>query len=75
MPGRHQGDTKAFSELNFAEQAKSITAQINVVQAAIEHHVEHSTRKQETIDKCKAQIERLTKRLNDKYPKDKQPAA
>ena len=37
MAGRHKGDTKEFCALTFAEQAKSITATINDLQAAIEH--------------------------------------
>jgi hypothetical protein len=74
MSGHHQGGTKAFGELTFAEQSKSITAQINVVQAAIKHHIEHSPCKQKTIDKCKAQIARLADRLNNKYPDDNQSA-
>ena len=72
MAVRHQGDMKEFRELSFAEQAKSITATINNLQAAIEHHVEHSPRRLETIDletieKCLAQIERLGQRLRRTY--------
>src|SRR5208337_3230742 len=58
MAVRHQGDMKEFRELSFAEQAKSITATINNLQAAIEHHVEHSPLRLETIEKSLAQIER-----------------
>jgi hypothetical protein len=67
MAGRHKGDTKEFRELTFAEQAKSITATINNLQAAIEHHVEHSPRRTETIEKCLAQVDRLTRRLQSSY--------
>lgn len=67
MAGRHKGDTKEFRELSFAEQAKSITATINNLQAAIEHHVEHSPRRLETIEKCLAQVNRLVHRLRDSY--------
>jgi hypothetical protein len=67
MAVRHQGDTKEFRELSFAEQAESITATINNLQAAIEHHVEHSPRRLETIEKCLAQIERLGQRLRGAY--------
>jgi len=67
MAVRHQGDTKEFRELSFAEQAKSITATINNLQAAIEHHVEHSPRRLETIEKCLAQIERLGQRLRGTF--------
>ena len=67
MAVRHQGDTKEFRELSFAEQAKSITATIKNLQAAIEHHVEHSPCRSETIEKCLAQIERLGQRLRGTY--------
>jgi hypothetical protein len=67
MSGRHQGNTKEFRALTFAEQAKSITATINNLQAAIEHHINHSPQKQDTIDKCLAQIERLQQRLRSTY--------
>ena len=67
MTGRHKGGTKEFRELTFAEQAKSITATINNLQAAIEHHVEHSLRRIETIEKCLAQVDRLSRRLRDSY--------
>ena len=63
MSRRHKGDTKEFGALNFAEQARSITAAINNLQAAIEHHAEHSPRRMETIKKCLSQIDRLRQRL------------
>lgn len=67
MAGRDKGDTKEFRELTFAEQARSITATINKLQAAIEHHVEHSPRRIETIEEFLAQIDRLGRRLRDSY--------
>src|SRR5262245_37075092 len=67
MAGRHKGSTKEFPELTFAEQAKSITATINNLRAAIEHHVEHSPHRLETIERCLAQIDRLRRRLRDSY--------
>ena len=63
MAGRHEGDTKEFRELTFAEQARSITATIDNLQAAIEHHIAHSPRRQETTEKCLAQVDRLRQRL------------
>ena len=51
MPA-HQKDTKGFGELTYAEQAHSITAMLNNIQAAIEHHVQHSPQRKETTDKC-----------------------
>lgn len=67
MPGRRQGDAKEFRELTFAEQAKSITATINNLQAAIEHHIEHSPKRQETAEKCLAQLDRFRERLRSLY--------
>lgn len=67
MAGRHKGDTNAFRELTFAEQARSITATINNLQAAIEQHVEHSPDRTETIETCLAQVDRLGRRLRDSY--------
>jgi hypothetical protein len=67
MAGRHKGDTKEFRSLSFAEQAKSITAAINNLQGAIEHHVNHSPRQSETIAKCLAQVDRLRHRLRNAY--------
>jgi hypothetical protein len=67
MAGRHKGDTKEFRALSFAEQAKSITATINNLQAAIKHHVEHSPRRPETIETCLAQVNRLQQRLRKTY--------
>jgi hypothetical protein len=67
MAGRHKGDTKEFRALSFAEQSESITATINNLQAAIEHHVEHSSRRLETIEKCLSQVDRLRLRLRNAY--------
>ena len=67
MAGRHKGDTKEFGELDFAEQAKSLSAQIMNLQAAIDHHIKHSNRA-DTANKCKGQVERLLDRLKAKYP-------
>ena len=67
MSGRHKGSTKAFGELSFTDQASSITARINKLQTAIEHHVEHSPRRQETIEKCLAEVDRLRQRLSNIY--------
>jgi hypothetical protein len=67
MAGRHKGGTKEFRALSFAEQARSITATINNLQTAIEHHVEHSPERPETIEKCLAQVDRLRQRLLTSY--------
>ena len=39
MAGRHKNDTAEFGELTFAEQAKSISATIMNLEAAIDHHI------------------------------------
>jgi hypothetical protein len=70
MAGIHTGATKDFESLSFAEQAKSITVTINNLQAAIEHHAEHSPRRLETIEKCLAQVERLRRQLKSAYEQE-----
>ena len=60
---RHKADTKTFEELTFAEQAKSITAMINNLNAAIKHHVDNSPRRAQTRQKCINQIDRLNSRV------------
>ena len=67
MQKRHKGDTKAFDELNFPDKARSISAQILRLEAAIDHHINHSTRA-DTASICKEQVARLLQRLNTKYP-------
>ncbi len=59
----HKNNTLEFSELTFAEQAKSITAMLNNVQRAIEHHVKHASDPQQTFQKCCDQVDRLRNRL------------
>lgn len=67
MAGRHKGDTKEFRELTFAEQAKFITAMINNLQAAFEHHIEQSPRRRETTVRCLGQVDRLRQRMQAAY--------
>ncbi len=63
---RHKGDTKSFDELTFAEQAKSITAMINNLEAATKHHIDHSLKRTATRDKCILQVERLLQRMQNR---------
>jgi hypothetical protein len=42
----HQNRTKTFEELTFAEQAKSINAQIVVLQRSIRPHVRRAMKEQ-----------------------------
>jgi len=66
MAGRHKDDTKEFHELTFAEQAKSINAQIVHLGDAIKHHIDHAPVKAETEKKCVKQVIRLVERLVDR---------
>ncbi len=74
MVRQRKGDTKEFRALSFAEQANSITATIDDLQAAIEQHVEHSPRRLETIEECLAQVDRLRVRLRDAYEQQRHHA-
>ena len=65
----HSGDTKDFPELTYAQQASSITAMLNNIEAAIEHHARHSPHgSAEAGAKCVAQVERLLARLRSTFP-------
>ena len=61
---RHKGDTKTFAELTFEEQAKSITAMLNNVKNAIQHHIDHAPDRQKTRQKCIDQAIRFSARVN-----------
>ncbi|MBY0514901.1 MAG: hypothetical protein K2P78_13420 [Gemmataceae bacterium] len=74
MPA-HSGDTQEFGDLSFAQQAASVTAMLNNIQAAIEHHVRHSPRPRETADKCIAQVDRLLERLRSELRAEAEPGA
>ena len=60
---RHKRDTAQFKDLSFAEQAKSISATLNNLQAAIRHHIRKSQDSQKTRAKCLGQVLRLAGRL------------
>jgi hypothetical protein len=59
----HKGNTKIFSELTFDEQTKSITAMINNLNNAIQHHAQHASDPGGTRKKCMLQVNRLLGRL------------
>jgi hypothetical protein len=67
MSDRHTANSKAFHELSFADQATSIAATINKLQAAIDEHVQQSPRRLETIEQCLTQVHRLEQRLVTAY--------
>jgi hypothetical protein len=68
MARRHKRDSARIDELTFAEQAKSITAEINNLQAAIHRHIANSPNPQVTTQKCLAQVDRFQQRLQTRYP-------
>ena len=63
----HQNRTKTFDELTFSEQAKSINAQIVVLQRSIRAHLRRATLENRALavvqNKCRAQVQRLLARL------------
>lgn len=65
----HKNNTKDFDELSYAEQARSITAQINNLENAIQHHHTHaptySKDQAEVKTKCVGQVERLLDRVRN----------
>lgn len=69
MPGprRHQGDTKTFDELTYAEQAKSINAQIVEIQRSIAAHLRRAGTEGRDVQsarrKCINQLRRLLDRV------------
>jgi len=64
----HKDNTEHFHELTDGEQAKSISAQIMNLEAAIDHRIGHTQNRQAVIDTCKSQVASLLARLQGKYP-------
>ena len=70
MPGprRHEDDTKTFDELTFAEQAKSINAQIVELQRSIAPHLRRADNEGRNVgrvhEKCISQLRRLLGRVS-----------
>lgn len=58
-----QGNTERFDELTYEEQAKSITAMINNLNNAIQHHAQHAPDPDQTKLKCVKQVYHLLGRL------------
>ncbi|MDR2434928.1 MAG: hypothetical protein LBD47_10235 [Treponema sp.] len=69
MAGAHQNDTKAFGQLNFAEQAKSITAQIHSLEMAIKANIKRAGEEdRDSPAKIRIeQVEKFVQRLKKKY--------
>ena len=59
----HKDNTKDFGQLSSAEQARSITAMINNLNNAIQHHASHSADPVAAKRKCVKQVHRLLGRL------------
>ena len=68
MKGSHKKNTKTFEQLDFAEQAKSITAQIHSIEMAIGANIRKAVdeNKKSPAKKRLAQVERLVQRLKQK---------
>lgn len=60
---RHKGDTKTFEDLDFSEQAKSISAQLVNLGRAIRRHAEQRGATSDTGAKCVEQVRRFEARL------------
>jgi hypothetical protein len=69
MTGAHKNNTKTFEKLDYAEQAKSITAQIHALGMAIKANVRRAETEHRALPALKRieQVERLVQRLKDKY--------
>jgi len=67
-PG-HQDNIKTFEELNYAEQARSINAQIIIIEKAINANIRRATKekRESPIGKRIEQLEGLVERLKRKY--------
>ena len=66
-PRRHQGDTKTFEELTFAEQAKSINIHVVGLERSIRAHLRRANRERRDVIQvgniCKNQLRCLLGRL------------
>jgi len=69
MKRGHIDDTKTFEELNYAEQARSINAQIIIIEKAINANIRRATKekRESPIGKRIEQLEGLVERLKRKY--------
>lgn len=64
----HKNGTKDFREETYAEQAKSITAEINNLKAAIDYHIQYAPddKKAYVKNKCRNQLYRVLGSVLDK---------
>jgi hypothetical protein len=61
---RHKNNTRTFAELTFAEQAKSISAIVLLLEREIEAHSLNTKANSATRLKCINQVSRLLLRLS-----------
>jgi len=70
MPGprRHKHDTKKFTELTFAEQARSINAHVVQLQQSVRAHLKRAESEGRNVgrvhEKCTSQLRRLLDRVS-----------
>jgi len=69
MTRRHKADTRTFEELDYADQARSINAQIRVLEKAITANIRRAKKEKRPspAEKRIEQVERLVQRLKAKY--------
>jgi hypothetical protein len=72
MDRKHKKHTKTFEELDYAEQAKSISAQINILEKAIIANARKAEveQKETPIHGRIEQVERLVQRLKENIDKE-----
>ena len=69
MAGTHQNNTKTFEQLSFAEQAKSISAQVQILEKAIAANIRRAIEEDRESPATARieQVERLVQRLKETY--------
>lgn len=69
MAGSHQGNTKTFEQLSFAEQAKSISAQIQSLEKSITANIRRAVKENRQSPSMARieQVERLVQRLKETH--------
>jgi hypothetical protein len=69
LSGAHKNNTTTFEELDYAEQAKSITAQVHSLEMAIKANIRRAVEENREPPAIKRveQVERLVQRLKQEY--------
>ena len=63
MTAAHSNNTLTFEELNYAQQASSITAQINNVEKAINAHIRRAGSENRNIEELKTKLVKQVQRM------------